>query len=56
MQTKRSHRKVSRHWNTLKTDANVYEQPDQQLILLLLQLFSPWAGLGTDQSSVSRLV
>ena len=26
------------------------------LMLLLLQVFSPWAGLGRDQSSVSRLV
>ena len=27
-----------------------------QLLLLLLLVFSPWAGLGRDQSSVRRLV
>ena len=33
-----------------------YSQPSKSKLLLLLLVFSPWAGLGRDQSSVRRLV
>ena len=33
-----------------------YQHMHLYLTLLLLLVFSPWAGLGTDQNSVRRLV